>query len=429
MERADSSEQFPAGDAPLAPDHVADDASRDAKGCRDGTHRLVAPRDTLARVRPMMATMGITRLANVTGLDRIGVPVVTACRPNARSLAISQGKGAELDAAMASALMEAAELYHAEHIDLPLRLSSAAALGASSPVADTARLARVAGSRFHPDLAMLWIEGTDLLSGGFRWVPYESVRTDFTLPRPPGSGCFDCSSNGLASGNSIAEATCHAICEVIERDATALWNRLDPDARARTRLDPATVDDDRCIGVLGRLEEADFDVAIWETTSDVAVPSFFCLIEDRRDPTSHHGIGAGTHLSPSIGLLRALTEAVQVRTTYISGARDDLQPAEFSQPHRSLRRLAAKRLRQGAAPSRDFAEIGDHSTATFSGDRDLLLSRLAAVGIDQAIVVDLSKPHIGIPVVRAVIPGLEAPDDHDAYREGERARRAARAGR
>ena len=429
MERAVSSDQVQAGDGRIAPRHVAVDASRDAKGCRDGTHRLVPPRDTLARVRPMMATMGITRLANVTGLDRIGIPVITACRPNARSLAISQGKGADVDAAMASALMEAAELYHAEHIDLPLRLSSAVALGASRPVADTARLARVAGSRFHPDLAMLWIEGIDLMSGGSRWVPYESVRTDFTLPQPPGSGCFDCSSNGLASGNSIAEATCHAICEVIERDATALWNRLGPDARARTRLDPATVDDDRCIGVLGRLDEADFDVAIWETTSDVAVPSFFCLIEDRRDRTSHHGIGAGTHLSPSIGLLRALTEAVQVRTTYISGARDDLRPAEFSGQHRALRRLAANRLRQGAAPSRSFAEIGDHSTETFAGDRELLLSRLAAVGIDQAIVVDLSKPHIGIPVVRAVIPGLEGPDDHDAYQEGERARRAARAGR
>jgi len=50
--------------------------------------------------------MGITRVANVTGLDHVGIPVVMACRPNARGLAVSQGKGLTLDAAKASAVME-----------------------------------------------------------------------------------------------------------------------------------------------------------------------------------------------------------------------------------------------------------------------------------------------------------------------------------
>ena len=47
-----------------------------AKAYRDGTHRLVSPRETVERVRPFMASMGITRIANVTGLDCIGIPVV-----------------------------------------------------------------------------------------------------------------------------------------------------------------------------------------------------------------------------------------------------------------------------------------------------------------------------------------------------------------
>lgn len=48
---------------------------------------------TVARLRPLQAAMGITRLADVTGLDRIGVPVFAAIQPNARSVAVSQGKG------------------------------------------------------------------------------------------------------------------------------------------------------------------------------------------------------------------------------------------------------------------------------------------------------------------------------------------------
>ena len=64
-----------------------------------GTHRVCPPEETLERLRPHLATMGITRVANVTGLDRTGVPVVMVVRPNARSVAVSQGKGLTLAAA------------------------------------------------------------------------------------------------------------------------------------------------------------------------------------------------------------------------------------------------------------------------------------------------------------------------------------------
>src|SRR3984893_18822350 len=82
-----------------------------------GTHRTADPSETLARVRPHAARMGITRLGNITGLDRIGIPVAVAGRPNSRSVSVSQGKGLELPQAMASALMEACEGFHAEEIE------------------------------------------------------------------------------------------------------------------------------------------------------------------------------------------------------------------------------------------------------------------------------------------------------------------------
>ena len=52
-----------------------------------GTHRSRTPAETLARIRPLMARFGITRVANVTGLDRVGIPVALAIRPNARAIA------------------------------------------------------------------------------------------------------------------------------------------------------------------------------------------------------------------------------------------------------------------------------------------------------------------------------------------------------
>src|SRR5262245_23874764 len=56
---------------------------------RRGTHRTVALSETLAQFRPFALQMGITRLGNITGLDRIGIPVVTAARPNSRSASVS----------------------------------------------------------------------------------------------------------------------------------------------------------------------------------------------------------------------------------------------------------------------------------------------------------------------------------------------------
>src|SRR6056297_3549928 len=110
------------------------------KGYRRDTHRLVDPVETLARVGPLAAAMGITRLANVTGLDTIGIPVVMAVRPRSRSLAVSQGKGLTLAAAEASALMESVEAYHAERVAAPLRLATYAELRGTERVVDVERL-------------------------------------------------------------------------------------------------------------------------------------------------------------------------------------------------------------------------------------------------------------------------------------------------
>ena len=69
----------------------------------DGTHRTVSPKQTLENLRPLMREAGITRIANITGLDRVGLPVALAIRPNAWSLSASSGKGLDWPSAAASA--------------------------------------------------------------------------------------------------------------------------------------------------------------------------------------------------------------------------------------------------------------------------------------------------------------------------------------
>lgn len=390
---------------------------------RVGTHRIRDPEDTLARVRRHMPAMGITRIADVTGLDTIGIPVVMVCRPNARSVSVSQGKGSTLAAASTSGLMESIEGYHAEHITLPLRMASAVDMQQSGYRVLTEGLPTVQGSPFHSHFPIAWIEASDLSSTQSAWLPYEMVHTNYTLPRPFGSGCFPASSNGLASGNCLAEASIHAICEVIERDAITLWHQLGGAALDRTSIDPVTIDDPLCLETLTKLEQAGQDTFIWDITPDSKIPSYFVVIKDRESHTRHIGVGSGTHLSRDVALLRALHEAVQVRTTYIVGARDDLTPDEYTSEGIEDKQRFFTRLIEQSSFAADYSGTEDKHSLSVESDLDSLLQQLQAIGISQVLQVDLSKPEYGIAVVRVVIPGLEPPHDDEGYVPGTRARR------
>ena len=101
------------------------DARLDARPVvRDGTHRIATLEATWRRFSPLARRAGITRIAELTGLDVIGIPVFAAIRPMGRSLSTQQGKGISPQAARVSALMESLETWTAEHHALPLARSS-----------------------------------------------------------------------------------------------------------------------------------------------------------------------------------------------------------------------------------------------------------------------------------------------------------------
>ena len=373
-----------------------------------------------------MPVMGITRIANVTGLDTLGLPTVMVYRPNSRSLSVSPGKGLDLASAKASGLMESVEGYHAENIHLPLKLASHAELRFSHPLVDLAGLPRLSASLFHEGLRLLWVEGVELMEGERVWVPFDLVHTCFTLPLPTGSGAFLMSSNGLASGNHVLEATSHGLCEVVERDATTLWNMRDESARRRTRLDPGTVDDPACRETLERYARAGVEVAVWDTTTDVGMPAFLCRIaEGTPNPLRPLPVtqGMGCHPSRRIALLRALTEAAQSRLTLISGARDDVNARRYEGSRDLDRTARILEHMRSEPPVRRFQEVPTFEGDSFEEDVAWALERLRAAGMRQVVVVDLTKPQLGLPVVRVIIPGLEPLHDIPGYAPGARARR------
>ena len=393
------------------------------KAYTNGAQLLIDPQKTLDRVMPFMSEMGITRIANVTGLDRIGIPVVMVCRPNSRSVAVSQGKGLTLEAAKASGLMESVESWHAERILNPLKLASYADFSQSHPTIDLKRLPVMANSQFTNQVPILWIEANNIVNDSTLWVPYEIVHTNYSFPSPSGSGCFSQSSNGLASGNHYLEAVSHAICECIERDASSLWHQQSPQVQQLSKLDNNSINDQSCLSLLGLLGQAGIETTLWNTTSDIEIPCFECVLLDQEKNVAHIGHGAGCHPDKNIALLRAITEAAQVRTTYITGSRDDLLGGEYTAEGLSERIEAFKFLIGDVNGTADFAQIESQTFDTFDEDLKWILEKLESKEINQVACIDLSRPEIEIPVVRVVIPGLEGPHDDDLYIPGPRAQK------
>jgi YcaO-like protein with predicted kinase domain len=382
-----------------------------------GTHRAAAPEDTLKRVLPLADRMGITRIGNLTGLDVLGIPVCMACRPNSRSLAVFQGKGFTLAAAKASALMEAAEAFHAETIDAPLRFASCEEIRARATAIDPALLPRPRDSTADAHTRALWIEGRDLASGEPVWVPYELVSADYAWPQPPGSAGFVATTNGLGAGNHLLEAIAHGLYEAIERDSVTLWRLGGAPARAARRIDPASVEADAVQELIARFEAVGIHLALWDVTSDVEVATILCLALD--DPDTESGsdseLGAGCHPDREVATLRAIMEAAQVRTTFIAGSRDDFEPSAFEGSRRRTRREVARAWSAGNA-TRDWREIPTFSSEDIAGDLAEVLERLRNRGLDRVAWVDLAKPDLDLPVARVIVPGLEAPHQVDARR-------------
>ena len=179
-----------------------------------------------------------------------------------------------------------------------------------------------------------------------------------------------------------------------------------------------------CRRLLDRLAAADLEVRIWETTSDVGVASFCCLVAER----------TGDFADPEYGMAaipparwhscvpspkrrrRAPPTSPAPATTYPStpGSRPLAVAASTCWPVTST--LAAP-------PSVSFDSVPSFTAPSLAGDLDWLLARLRVVGIDQAIAVDLSKESLGLPVMRIVVPGLEGPNNEGAAHPGAWARR------
>jgi ribosomal protein S12 methylthiotransferase accessory factor YcaO len=388
-----------------------------------GVVRVVPPEETIQRVKPLMSRIGVTRVAEVTGLDRVGIPNFTTVRPREKGEGISyyNGKGLTRAAAQAGALMEAVERYSAEFCDLPVFCATHQEMQRRGPTVDPEEIIVPRATQYRSEIPIEWVEGFDLLQRQLTYLPLNAV----VCPYEPPARCpmlYFAGSNGLASGNTMEEALCHALCEVVERDATAISDAAGDLAQAVHRvfglvsvrgastsssvpacpLIELTSLPPRALRLVRMMHRAGLMVYLRDVTSTAGIPTLDCAIVEPQFDGRHlvHG-GSGTHPDARVAVTRALTEAAQSRVAHIQGGREDLplivtSPDPFD-PEEMF----------GKGEARPFSSIASYEHASVDADIRFLLSQLSLDRFDQVIAVDLTRPEVGIPVVRVVVPKAE----------------------
>jgi ribosomal protein S12 methylthiotransferase accessory factor len=359
----------------------------------------------LSRAARAAASCGVSRLADVTGLDNLGVAVFQAVRPWGRTLSVHQGKGLTAHAAMIGALMEAVETDHAETFEAD---PWSRPFGALPENERAPALGDFAVSRAHApggDEPLAWIAARRLTDTGRLWIPLDGVRLDFTVPA---DARLDRTSNGLGARFDLEGATIKALLEVVERDAQRAWFEAPIQRRTRDLMESGSIPF-RWFADLGeRFRRAGVSLCVYRLPAAVPLPVFLCEIHeaDAGACLRRRAMGVGCAPSPQAALLAAVVEAAQSRLTAISGVRDDILYPRSARsecggfgvalpvpPH--IAPIAWDAVEEA------FAAGGPASSAA-------LADALARAGYPDAAVVDLSRPGRGAVVVKAVVPGLGA---------------------
>ncbi len=425
-------------DRPASPVHLRPSPKR-VRNC--GGLRAIPPEETVERFRHLVNPItGV--VTQIRRLSDISVPWHHVHAAQTNSIAAtgsfqelvgnvrggSIGKGSTPQQSEASALCEALELFsgifsgdeirckrrlvdfirsgtdeaiHPNEIEL---FSDRQFDGAGKVKPEENGMACWVPARFDPKAAISWSPVWSLTRGCNRYLP--TALLYYGVPREHGGVEFcKARSNGCSAGNTLEEAILQGFLELVERDCVAVWwyNRL-----KRPGVDLDSFDDEYLAAARANYKSWNRDIWVLDVTGDLRIPVFVAI--SRRTDCEEERIlfGFGAHFDPRIAAFRAICEMNQVLVPLHGQASADpgiegvglrrwLQSARIAD-HPYLEPDPGVRLRSVT----DYPVLGgDDIRDDIEHCRNLVESR----GL-ELLVLDQTRPDIGMPVARVIVPGL-----------------------
>ena len=413
----------------------------------DGGHRFVSPEKTLKQyerhISPITgAVRGLIAAKSVSNGDL--TPIYVAghnfatmfdslyfLRQNLRGK--SAGKGKTDIQAKASALCEALERYSgifqgyeirqkgtykamgeaAIHPNTCMGFSEAQYQTRAQWNASCSNFFQKVPEPFDPEQEIEWTPVWSLTHNQFKYLP--TAYCYYGYPKPPKTYCW-ADSNGSAAGNTKEEAILQGFMELVERDSVALWwyNRL-----KRPAVDLGSFGEPYFQALKDYYQSINRELWVLDITSDLNIPTFAAISrrsDRRRSAFSDRDVediiyGFGAHFDPKIAILRALTEANQVLPAVSSVAPDgttqyggsDRLALEWWQAA-TLQNQPYLLPDESAAP-KTYADYPQQGSDDLREDVMTCVDIAARHGL-ETLVLDQTRPDIGLNVVKVIVPGL-----------------------
>ncbi len=404
----------------------------------DGGHRIATPEETLKRfghhVSPITGAVPMLERANPAECDGV-LHVYLAGNNMARShrnLAhvrddmrhMCAGKGVSESQARASGLCEGLERYSGVFRgDEPRRTATMRELnGAAVDPRDCLlfserqyreRDARNAeGCRFSfipmpfdPEASIEWSPVWSLTREEARYVPTAFAYYDYPLPHDQ-IFCLACS-NGNAAGNTIEEAIVQGFLELVERDSVALWWYS---SVRRPGVDLDSFEDPYLARLQDFLRQHGREYWVIDITADLGIPVFASISRNLRGPQEQIVFGFGAHLDAKVALLRAITEMNQMLASPLlkgeepAGGGQDVDP-ETAHWFKTAATANQSYLLPAEGLIRTSGWYPQQTTDDLCADIQTCQRRVESIGLEM-LVMDQTRPEIGLPVAKVIVPGL-----------------------
>ena len=248
-----------------------------------------------------------------------------------------------------------------------------------------------------------WTAAHALADGAPNWLPSQLCFGRYGERAECPDKQWRTDSNGCAAGQTRQQALAHALLELVERDATGIWwyGRIARPAVPRSLLDDKTLG-----AALTARERMGHEVRLLDLTHDLEIPVVAAILADTEGTLL--GLGFGCHVDWMRAIRSAYREMCQMELSIAFAKRRVAQAGEAARPEdrrlmnwlAGASRLPHLRPDEGLAISRSSDGTCDEAQTI-----ELVCERLRRGGLEP-YSLDLERPDIGVPAVRAFVPGL-----------------------
>ena len=255
---------------------------------------------------------------------------------------------------------------------------------------------------FNRDREIDWTPVWSLTEQKFKYLP--TAYCYYSYPQADGHNFCSGDSNGNAAGNSVEEAILQGFMELVERDCVALWwyNRIQ-----RPAVDLDSFEEPYLQALRDYYQSRNYQLWVLDITNDFKIPSFVAIV--RRDDRASESIalGFGTHFDPKIAILRAVTEVNQLMAMWAQYSTGK----EFDDPDLEHWYKEATLANQPyLAPDPDlklkvYTDYPNYNSSDLKQDVLTCVEIADNLGL-ETLVLDQTRPDIGLSVVKVIVPGL-----------------------